>query len=70
MHDSNVPLRDTSLKRMLEDNAKSLPRAQCLQLALALAGDGIASQRPATQNTGVSRNTIHKRLESARDRCE
>ena len=58
---------EVSLKRMLVDTAKSLPRKQCQQLAIALVRDGIASQRLATQITGVSRDTIRKRLELARE---
>lgn len=61
---------EVSLQRMLADTAKSQPRTQCQQLAIALVRDGIASQRLATQITGVSRDTIRKRLESAREGSE
>lgn len=61
---------EVSLERMLADIAMSLPRAQCLQLAIDMVRDGIVSQRQAKQITGVSRDTIRKRLESEREGSE
>lgn len=61
---------EASLGRVLRDTAKSLPRAQCRHLAVALVQGGIATQRLASQITGVARDTIRKGLGSAREGVE
>ena len=57
------------LERTLDEIVKSLSRSQRKQLAVSLVEEGLVSQRQACALTGVSRDTIRKRVvESKRSR--
>ena len=60
----DVPVEDV-LKQTVHGIGAGLPRRQRQELAVALAGAGIVSQRYASAVTGVSRDTIRKHVKTA-----
>jgi len=51
---------ESGLERVLADQVSTLDRRRRQELAIALAAHGVATQRQASELTGVSRDTIRK----------
>ena len=54
------------LQRMIEDRCKALNASQRVKIAVGLVETGQLTQRKASEVTGVSRDTIRRRLSSAK----